>query len=139
MAFLLDTCAISELGKPRPDRSVKDALLALPREELHLSTISLGEIQYGIQLRPDSTEKSRLTSWLNMSILAVFGDRIIAVDTFVALRWGDLLANLKPRGLKMLLQDSLIAATALEYGLTLVTRNESDFAHAGVRILNPWK
>jgi predicted nucleic acid-binding protein len=139
MPFLLDTCAISELAKPRPDRRVKDALISLPREEVHLSAISLGEIQYGIELLAESAEKARLISWLNVSILAVFGDRIIAVDVFVAMRWGELLAALKPRGLKMQLQDSLIAATALESNLTLITRNMPDFAHSGVRILNPWQ
>ena len=139
MPYLLDTCAISELAKPRPDRRVKDALTALPREDVHLSAVSLGELQYGIGLRSDSAEKERLISWLNLSILAVFGDRIIPIDTFVALRWGDLLASLKPRGFKMQLQESLIAATALEFSLTLVTRNVSDFVHSGVRILNPWQ
>ena len=139
MPYLLDTCAISELGKPQPSLRTREALLALPREELHLSTISIGEIQYGIQLLPDSAEKARLNSWLSVSILAVFGDRIIAVDPFVALHWGNLQATLQLRGLKMQLQDSLIAATALEYHLILVTRNDSDFVDAGVQIFNPWK
>ncbi|HVT80785.1 MAG TPA: type II toxin-antitoxin system VapC family toxin [Phycisphaerae bacterium] len=139
MPYLLDTCAISELSRIKPNPAVKETLLSMPRDELHLSTISVGEIQYGIQLRPDSAEKTRLASWLSMSILAVFGDRILEFDVFDALRWGDLMADLKHRGLTMQLQDSLIAAMALENSLTLVTRNESDFAHSGVRILNPWK
>src|SRR5262249_53192455 len=110
MPFLLDTCAISELSKVKPNPKVKDALLTLPRDELHLSTISVGEIQYGIQLLPDSAEKTRLASWLSMSILAVFGDRILELDVFDAMRWGDLVAELKRRGFRMQLQDSLIAA-----------------------------
>jgi tRNA(fMet)-specific endonuclease VapC len=139
MPYLLDTCAISELSKVKPNPKVKEALLALPRDELHLCTISVGEIQYGIQLLPDSSEKTRLASWLSMSILAVFGDRILELDVFDALRWGELMSELKQRGLKMQLQDSLIAATALQNSLTLVTRNESDFVHSGVHILNPWR
>ena len=139
MPYLLDTCAISELSKPKPNKKVRDALLELPRDDLRLSAISLGEIQYGIDLRVDSNEKSRLQSWFHISILAVFGNRIIDVDTFVAMRWGSLLADLKMGGHKMQRQDSLIAATALEFNLTLLTRNESDFAHCGVRVFNPWK
>ena len=139
MAYLLDTCTVSELGKPRPDRKVRDALLALPREELHMSAITLGEIEYGIRLRPESAERSRLTEWLNVSVLAVFGERIVPVDSFVALCWGQLIAELKQRGMKMQLQDSLIAASAREFHLIIVTRNESDFAHAGVQVYNPWK
>ena len=108
MPYLLDTCAISELGEERPDLKVKQALLALPREELHLSTITLGEIQYGIALLPDSSKKSRLISWLNLSVIAVFADRTIPVDAFVALHWGDLLAQLRLRGLKMQVKDSLM-------------------------------
>jgi toxin FitB len=139
MLYLLNTCAISELDKVKPNLKVKEALLTLPRDELHLSTISIGEIQYGIQLLPNSAEKTRLSSWLSLSILAVFGDRILELDVFDALRWGDLMAELRQRGLKMQRLDSLIAATALENSLTLVTRNESDFAHSGVRVFNPWK
>src|SRR4051794_21499155 len=108
MPYLLDTCAISELSKLRPDRTVKDALTSLPRDEVHLSAITVGEIRYGIGLVGDTAEKARLTSWLDATILAVFGERIVPIDTFVSLRWGDLLAGLKPRGFKMQLQDSLI-------------------------------
>jgi predicted nucleic acid-binding protein len=139
MAYLLDTCAISELGKSHPDRKVRDVLLALPRDQLNLSAITIGEIQYGISLRPDSEDKTRLITWLQTTILSVFGDRILSVDCFVAMSWGNLMGELKSRGLKMQFQDSLIAATAREFGLTVVTRNEKDFTHAGISILNPWR
>jgi len=135
----MDTCALSELGKIEPNLKVRGALLELPREELRLSAISLGEIQYGIDLCADSNEKARLNKWFHLSVLAVFGNRIIDVDTFVAMRWGSLFADLKSRGKKMQIQDSQIAATALVHNLTLVTRNEKDFAHCGVRIFNPWR
>ncbi|MCL2639485.1 MAG: type II toxin-antitoxin system VapC family toxin [Phycisphaerales bacterium] len=138
MSYLMDTCTVCELGKPNPNRKVRDVLLELPREEIYLSTISLGEIQYGIDTHPNPNEKIRLEKWLNVSILAVFGNRMIDVNTVVALRWGRLIAELKSRGQKMQTQDSLIAATALEFGHTLITRNEKDFASSGVHVFNPW-
>ncbi len=139
MPYLLDTCAISELAEVRPNARVVQALLALPRHELYLSVITIGEINYGIELLPPSSRRDHLVSWFEQSIIAVFADHTYSIDSHIALRWGVLTANLRRRALTMQAKDSLIAATALTHDLILVTRNVSDFAHSGVQIINPWK
>jgi toxin FitB len=139
MAFLLDTCALSELSEKKPNLSVVRKLLALPRDDLFISTISLGEITYGIELLPPSRRRNEFEAWFEQSVLAVFQDRLLPIDMPVARRWGELEAEVRKQGLTMQVKDSLIAATALVHGLTVVTRNDADFAPSGVAILNPWK
>jgi len=138
MPYLLDTCTVSELGDPKPNLRVRDALLALPREDLFLSTITIAEIIFGIEMLTPSPKRSHLLAWFQQSIAGVFMDRILPVDFNVACRWGELMARLTGNGKLMQRADSYIAATALQHGLTLITRNESDFSASGVAILNPW-
>ena len=80
-----------------------------------------------------------LTEWLDDDLLTRFKDNILSIDTDVMLVWGELTADLEVRGKKMPAIDSLIAAIAIRGKLSLVTRNESDFRHTNVAIINPWK
>lgn len=139
MRFLLDTCVISELVARQPDPDVVRWVDGIDEERLCLSVITVGEIQRGIDRLPDSSRKSALAEWLEGDLLIRFADRILPIDTPVMLVWGELTANLEKQGRKMPAIDSLIAATALQSRLGLVTRNEDDFANSGVAVVNPWQ
>ena len=138
MKYLLDTCVISELVAKRPDPRVTAWIDSIDSENAFLSAITLGEIRKGIEKLPDSDRKSTLQAWLRDELSIMFSGRVLPIDTPVALRWGELTGALESRGKKMAAIDSLIAATALHHHCRLVTRNEDDFKHSGVALLNPW-
>lgn len=139
MNYLLDTCVISEFTKRQPDRSVVQWLADCDELSIYLSVLSIGEIQKGIQRLPDSPRKTDLTEWLETGLIRRFQGRLLILDTDVMLAWGSLVARLESAGQKMPAIDSLIAATALHYGLILATRNLSDFEPSGVKTFNPWQ
>ena len=138
MKYLLDTCVISELVRPVPYIKVVDWLNEASSEALFLSVITIGEIRKGLTKLPDSKKKERLTGWLN-TLLDEYSERIISIDLMVAENWGFLQGKANREGTPMATIDSLLAATAYTYSLTLTTRNESDFVQSGVPMLNPWK
>jgi predicted nucleic acid-binding protein len=135
--YLLDTCVISELVKPTPNRTVVDWLKELPSEALFLCAITIGEVRKGLTKLPDSGKKERLTLWLN-TLLTEYKERILSIDLVVCENWGVLQGNAEKTGMTMPTIDSLIAATAYTHNLTLATRNESDFAPVNIPIINPW-
>lgn len=139
MSYLLDTCALSELVARNPDPGVVEWIDGIDESRLHLCAITIGEIQKGIQKLAASRRKRALIEWLEGDLLLRFQDRILPIDTDVMLAWGALVADLEKRGTPMPAIDSLVAAVALHNGLTLVTRNEADFAGSGVPVLNPWQ
>ena len=138
MKYLLDTCVISELVAKRPDPRVTAWIDSIDSETAFLCAITLGEIRKGIEKLPDSGRKSTLQAWLRDELPIMFSGRVLPIDTPVALRWGELTGELEVRGKKMAAIDSLIAATALHHHCRLVTRNEDDFKHSGIALLNPW-
>ncbi len=139
MAYLFDTCALSEFIQKKPNQKVIDYLGSLPNQDTFISVTSSGEILFGIELLPSSTRRSRLMDGYSQWVLPSFHGRILANDLAMMQRWGPLMAGLQRRGFRMQYKDSLIAACALATDLTLITRNDSDFVHSGVRIINPWK
>jgi predicted nucleic acid-binding protein len=136
--YLLDTCVISELVKPAPNRRVVDWLNEVSSKALFLSVITIGEIKKGLTKLPNSKKKERLTVWLN-TLLNEYQERILPVDLMVAENWGVLQGNAEMAGTPMSSIDSLLAATTYTHNLTLVTRNESDFVPGITPIINPWK
>ena len=138
MRFLLDTCIISELTKKKPERRVLDWLKHQDEFSLFLSVITIGEIQQGIVRLPTSHKRAQLTTWLNETLLVVYADLILPIDTTVMLQWGTLTAQLMRQGRKTPVMDALLAATALRHDLILITRNVSDFSQTGVDLINPW-
>jgi predicted nucleic acid-binding protein len=139
MTFLLDTCVISELVAKQPSLHVVQWVDSIDEDKLFLSAITIGEIKRGIEKLADSSRKSALAEWLEGDLLIRFTDRILPIDARVMLVWGQLTADLEKQGRRMPAIDSLIAATCLQARLDLVTRNESDFAHSGVTVVNPWE
>jgi tRNA(fMet)-specific endonuclease VapC len=138
MIYLLDTCAISELVAPHPNPNVVDWIDGIDEDRLFLSGITIGEVKKGIEKLADSERRPALREWLEDDLLPRFSDRILPIDIAVMLVWGKLASDLEKRGRPMPAIDSLIAATCLYGGLGLVTRNENDFDHSGVEIVNPW-
>ena len=138
MKYLLDTCVISELVKPTPDRKVVDWINELPPEALFLCVITIGEVRKGLTKLPDSKKKERLTLWLD-TLLIEYRERILSIDLKVCDNWGILQVNAEKAGTRMSTIDSLIAATTYTHNLTLATRNENDFAPSNIPIINPWK
>lgn len=138
MRYLLDTCLISELIAKQPNSRVIDWVDAQNPETLYLSVITIGEIAKGITKLPTSRRKDALTIWLNHALPDRFSGRILSIDTATMTLWGNLVGQLEQHGRSLPVMDSLIAATALQNFLHLVTRNEADFMGTGVAIVNPW-
>jgi predicted nucleic acid-binding protein len=138
MSYLLDTCVLSELRKPAPDRNVAIWIQQVDESRLYLSVIVLGEIQKGIAKLDDSKKKHSLQLWLEQSLQERFAGRILPVDSSVALEWGILQGSSARSGHPVPVIDSLIAATAIRHNLTLVTRNTADFELMPVKLVNPW-
>ena len=111
---------------------------SVDEDKLFLSAITIGEIKRGIEKLADSKRKTALAEWLEDDLLARFRDRILPIDIPVMLVWGKLASDLEKQGRPMPAIDSLIAATCLHGQLGLVTRNENDFAHSGIAVINPW-
>lgn len=136
--FLLDTNVVSELRKirlGRADHNVAQWADSVDAGDLYLSAITIQELETGVLLieRRDASQGAIFRSWLENHVLPAFASRILPVDTAVAQRCASLhIPDPRPA------MDSLIAATALVHGMTLVTRNVADFEPSGVTIINPW-
>jgi|ERR1700694_382415 len=137
--FLLDTNIPSEMRRVRPEQRVIEWLKAVNDDELYLSVITIGEIWKGFTLLRDATRRAQLEQWLEREVHDWFAERILPVNEAVAERWGVLEAERQLRGAPLNTADGLIAATALEHDLTLVTHNGKDFVGLGVQIFDPWK
>jgi predicted nucleic acid-binding protein len=137
--FLLDTNCISEVVSPRPERRVLEWMDATDESLLHLSVLTMGEIRKGVAGLFSGKRRSQLESWLGVDLPARFAGRILSIDRAVADRWGLISAEAKRKGRTLASIDALLAATALHFELTLVTRNAGDFAPTHVSLLNPWQ
>ena len=138
--FLIDTNVLSEYNRPGgPDPGVKRWLETTDRQTQFVSVLTLAEIQKGIELLDAGRRRTQLEEWLTQTLEAWFAGRILAVDRQVSARWALLVAQGSRAGRPLPTVDSLIAATALAYDLTIVTRNTRDFEGCGVAIFNPWE
>ena len=132
--FLIDTMVLSELRRRQRNPGVVAWISSQRHEDCFLSVVSVGEIERGIarQQSADPAFAAQLARWLDQ-LLRLYSDRLLPVDVGVARRWGQLSASMGHDG-----ADLLIAATALEHGLTVVTRNLKHFQPTGVSTFNPW-
>jgi predicted nucleic acid-binding protein len=137
--FLLDTNVISELVKPRPEGNVTAWIEGTDESLLYLSVLTLGEIRRGIATLSQARRRATLEAWLDKDLRARFEDRILAIDQEVADRWGLLTAAARNSGIVLPVIDGLLAATALEHNLTLVTRDTGQIPSMGVAVFNPWQ
>lgn len=134
MRFLVDANVLSGPTKPAPEIRVVEWLRHHERD-LAVNPIIPGELEYGILLLPASQRRARLEQWFAAGVQRL---RVLDFDTATAGSWARLLVRLKRKGHAMPIKDSLIAATALAHGLTVATRNTSDFRNAGVEMENPF-
>ena len=137
--FLLDTNVISELVKPRPEANVTAWIEGTDESLLYLSVLTFGEIRRGISVLSQSRRRATLEAWLDKDLHARFEGRVLAIDDEVADRWGLLTAVARKSGIVLPVIDGLLAATALEHNLTLVTRDIGQIPTMGVAVFNPWE
>ncbi len=137
MQYLLDTCVLSELVKPAPEPAVLGWMAQRQEHALFVSAMTLAELQRGVAKLPASRRRSELTAWLEKLEIG-FEDRVLPFTQSTGQSWAAMCARAEATGHTMAAFDSIIAATAVEHGLTVVTRNVRDFAPAGVVVLNPW-
>ena len=135
MRFLVDANVLSEVTKPEPRASVV-AWLRRHEPELAVNGVILGEIRFGILLLPQGKRRERLQQWFDGVVRQI---HCLPWEATTGLRWAELLADLRRRGLAMPIKDSWIAATALEHDLQVVTRNRRDFELAGLEVLDPFE
>ena len=139
MRFLLDTCVLSELVRPRPDAGVVEWVESQDEESLCISVLTLGELHKGVAKLPDSRKRRRLARWLETDLRKRFEGRVLTVNAEVAVKWGEIQGRAEAGGETLPVVDSLLAATALTHDLSIVTRNTSDIERSSAQVLNPWR
>ena len=138
--FLLDTNVLSEFKRRgAPDPQVRAWLKATDPDLLWASVLSFGEIRKGIERLAPGKRRTELEGWLQRDLEQWFEERLLPVTKAIAHRWGILSAQALDRGKPLPNIDGVIAATALEHDLTLVTRNVKDLTGLGVKVLTPWE
>jgi predicted nucleic acid-binding protein len=138
VSWLLDTCVVSELVRPRPKASVVKWVRERDERELFLSVITIGELEKGIAKLGASKRRAALEQWVRQDLAARFRDRLLAIDANVAARRGAMAGASEARGQPLPVIDSLIAATSLQHDLVVVTRNTQDLERCGARCVDPW-
>lgn len=138
MKYILDTNIISELINPQPNQKVLNFLNTLQEKDIYLSSVTIGEIYFGVQKLPSGKKQKKLLSWVDEQLLPRFHNRVIDIDTEVMLQWAVLTNTLKTKGIPLPIMDSLIGATCLAKNFILITRNEKDFKNINIKIINPF-
>jgi predicted nucleic acid-binding protein len=138
MAWLLDTNVLSELRRPRPDRKVVAFITGCALEQLHISVVTLAEIRFGIELVNEPNRRAELNDWLRHKVRPMFDGRVLEITEEILLKWRLLVEEGRKTGHTFSQPDLMIAATAIHHGLTVVTRDRSEFDKAHVPVLNPW-
>jgi predicted nucleic acid-binding protein len=135
--FLLDTNAVSEWVKPRPNPGLIGWVETADEDRIFISVVTLAELRYGVERMAAGRRRSRLEQWLRHELPLRFEKRILPVDTRVAEAWAKTVSRSEAAGRRIGAMDAFLAATAEAHQLTLVTRNVSDFPLLNA-ILNPW-
>jgi predicted nucleic acid-binding protein len=136
--WLLDTNVLSELRRPRPDARVRKFIASQRLEDLFVSTVTFAEIRFGIEIVSDPIRRTELTEWLTHRVRPLFDQRVLEVSEDVMFKWRLLVEEGRKAGHTFSQPDLIIAATALQHGLTVVTRDTADYARSRVPLFNPW-
>ena len=136
--WLLDTNILSELRRPKPNPSVLAFVAAQPLDMLYVRAVTFAEIRFGIELVADPTRRAELNEWLIHEVRPMFAQRVLAVTEDIMFRWRLMVEDGRKAGHTFSQPDLIIAATAFHNGLTVVTRDVSDYERARVPVFNPW-
>jgi len=136
--WLLDTNVISELRRPRPSARVRSFIASQRLDDLFVSTVTFAEIRFGFEAVGDPIRRSELNDWLLHRGRPMFDQRVLEVSEDVMFKWRLLVEDGRKVGHTFSQPDLIIAATALQHGLTVVTRDTVDYKLARVPLLNPW-
>jgi toxin FitB len=136
--WLLDTNILSELRHRKPERKVIAFVAGQPLDLLYLSSVTFAEIRFGIELVTDANRRAELNDWLAHKVRPMFEQRVLAVTEDIMLKWRLLVEDGRKAGRTFSQPDLIIAATALHHGLTIVSRDVSDYRKAHAPVFNPW-
>ncbi len=136
--WLLDTNVLSEMRRPKPAPNVLAFIAGQPLDRLYVSSITFAEIRFGIETVNDASVRAQLNEWLANKIRPMFDGRTLVASEDVMFKWRLLVEEGRKARHTFSQPDLIIAATALHHGLTIVTRNTSDYALTRVPVLNPW-
>ncbi len=137
--WLLDTNILSELRRPKPNPKVVSFVASKSLDLLFVSIVTFAEIRFGIERVSDATHRAELNEWLTQKVRPMFEQRALPVSEDVMFKWRLLVDDGRKAGHTYSQPDLIIAATALHHGLTVVSRDTSDFTKARVPVLNPWR
>jgi len=136
--WLLDTNVLSELRRSKPEAGVVRFVSAQPLELLYVSVVTFAEIRFGIELVNDVSRRTELNDWLAHKLRPMFEQRVLAVTEDIMLKWRLLVEQGRQIGHTFSQPDLIIAATALDHGLTIVSRDTSEYKKARLPVRNPW-
>jgi len=136
--WLLDTNVLSELRRPKPEPKVLAFIAAQPLDRVYVSVATLAEIRFGIELLADAGRRAELGEWLEQKARPMFDQRVLGITEDVMFKWRLLVEEGRKVGHTFSQPDLTIAATALHHGLTVVTRDVSDYQKARTPVFNPW-
>jgi predicted nucleic acid-binding protein len=137
--WLLDTNILSELRRPKPEPKVLAFIAAHPLEQLYVSAVTFAEIRFGIERVADASRRAELNDWLTHKVRPMFEGRVLPITEDVMFKWRLLVEEGRKHGHTFSQPDLIMAATALCYGLTLVSRDTRDFERARAPFVNPWQ
>ena len=137
--WLLDTNVLSELRRPRPAPQVAAFVAGQPLDLLFVSTVTLAEVRFGIELVADANRRAELNGWLTHKLRPMFDERILPVTEDIMFTWRLLVEEGRKTGHAFSQLDLIIAATALHHGLTVVTRDSGDYAKTRAALFDPWR
>ncbi|MGH6835430.1 MAG: type II toxin-antitoxin system VapC family toxin [Methylocella sp.] len=137
-SWLLDTNILAELRRPKPEPKVIAFIAAQPLDLLYVSSVTFAEIRFGIELVGDATRRAELNDWLAHKVRPMFEQRVLAVSEDIMFKWRLLVEDGRKAGHIFSQPDLIIAATALQHGLTVVSRDTGDYKRARAPVINPW-
>lgn len=136
--WLLDTNIVSEIRRRRPEAKVVSAIEAQPLDQLYISVVTLAEIRFGIEQLEDFKRRTELNIWLSNKVRPMFDQRVLPITEDIMVKWRLLVEDGRKAGYTYSQPDLIIGATAIHYGLTVMSRDTSEYIRAGVPVFNPW-